>query len=349
MDFSLFNAQTSAPSPDKALQMFPQLKQYSDALGNTPLIEVPGPRNGAQILAKLESGNPSGSIKDRVAFGLFCDAVNNHHFESGPLKLLDSSGGNMARALGHLGHLCNIPVHVVIPDTATEELLQSLSESQTTVTKVDRNHFLLGIIAKSQQIAREEPGWTLLSQHLNLVNTAVHQYHTGGEICRQLEGRRPDVWVAAVGTGGSITGVYFALAKQNPELRVVGCTPREMPFGTMAPPNGQARFAGAGGLGFGFEQPFISLISSPVTFQSVSHEESLKAMFHFFEETGISIGGSAAANWIVACHVAAKLDRNAHVVTVFADAGSDIDREQGRHLLDNERKHQGKVSSYVNG
>lgn len=330
MDFSLFNAQTHAPSPDKAIEMFPQLLSFSEALGNTPLIEVPGPKNGARILAKLESGNPSGSIKDRVAFGLFCDAVNHHDFEKGPLKLIDSSGGNMARALAHLGHLCDIPVHVVIPDTAPEALLRSLAESHAKVTKVDRRYFLLGIIAKSQQIAQENPGWTLLSQHLNLVNTAVHQHHTGAEICRQLDGKTADAWVAAIGTGGTIAGVYKALSEHNPDLKVIGCTPTEMPFGTMDPPNGDPRFAGAGGLGYGFKQPFVSLISSQITFQNVSHEESLKAMFQFFDQTGIEIGGSAAANWVAAQRTAEQLDSDATIVTLFADAGSDAERERGR-------------------
>lgn len=338
MDFDLFNAQSAAPSSEKALDMFPQLRGYSESLGNTPLVEVPGPKNGGRIFAKLESKNPSGSIKDRVAFGLFCDAINAHDFDQGPLKLLDSSGGNMAKALAHLGHLCALPVHVVIPDSAPEALLQSLSDSNATVTKVDRHHFLLGIIARSQQIARAEPGWTLLSQHLNLVNTSVHQYHTGAEICRQLDGRCPDAWVAAIGTGGTLAGVYAALAQQNRDIRVVGCTPHELPFGTMDPPNGNARFAGAGGFGFGFRQPFVSLIPFEVPFQTVAYEESLKAMFRFFEETGIPIGGSAAANWIVACGVASQLDKGANVVTIFADAGSDADRERGRQLLDNERQ-----------
>ncbi|WDD94503.1 pyridoxal-phosphate dependent enzyme [Burkholderia sp. FERM BP-3421] len=332
MDFVLFNAQPSAPDRTKALAMFPQLKRYSEALGNTPLVEVPGSSNGGRVYAKLESKNPSGSIKDRVAFGLFCDAINTHDFSQGPLKLLDSSGGNMARALAYLGHLCGLTVQVVIPDSAPEALLRSLHENNAIVTLVDRHHFLLGIIARSQEIARTEPGWTLLSQHLNQVNTATHQHHTGAEIVQQLVGRRPDAWVAAVGTGGTLAGVYAALVQQNPDLRVVGCTPQELPFGTMAPPNGLNRFAGAGGFGFGFRQPFVSLIQSPVTFESVTHEESLKAMHEFFSATGIPIGGSSAANWIVARRVAQQLGQGSTVVTVFADAGSDADRERGRQL-----------------
>ncbi|AOK50589.1 MULTISPECIES: pyridoxal-phosphate dependent enzyme [Burkholderia] len=347
MDFNLFNAQPFAPDPSKALAMFPRLKRYSDALGNTPLLEVPGPKNGGRIFAKLESKNPSGSIKDRVAFGLFCDAINAHDFSQAPLKLLDSSGGNMAKALAHLGHLCGLTVQVVIPDSSSEELLRSLEESQAIVTKVDRNHFLLGIIARSQQIASEEPEWTLLSQHLNQVNTAVHQHHTGAEIRRQLDGMRAHAWVAAVGTGGTLAGVYAALAEQNPDVRVIGCTPREMPFGTLEPPNGHARFAGAGGLGYGFRQPFVSLIPFSVPFQSVSHEESLKAMYAFFEATGIPIGGSSAANWLVARSVAERLGKDANVVTVFADAGNDADRERGRQLIAIERRETGSASHAI--
>lgn len=334
MDFSLFNKKEGVPSTVKTLKMFPQLRKYSEALGNTPLIEVPNPkRKGARIFAKLESKNPSGSIKDRVAFGLFCDAVNNHDFDCGPLKLLDSSGGNMAKALAYLGYLSGVTVQVVIPDSAPEELLQSLYDSKAIVTKVDRKYFLLGIIAKSRQIAQEESGWTLLSQHLNLVNTAIHQYHTGAEICHQLAQKNADVWISAIGTGGTIAGVYKALSQKNSKLQVIGCTPSEMPFGTMEPPNSTSRFAGAGGLGFGFKQPFISLISGALNFQTVSYDESMKSMFMFFEETGIPIGGSSAANWIIACETASKLGEGANVITVFADAGNDKDREYGRQLL----------------
>ncbi|XBS69528.1 pyridoxal-phosphate dependent enzyme [Acerihabitans sp. KWT182] len=236
MNFKLFNPQQGVPDPTKALELFPQLSSFSQGLGNTPLKEVPGPEGGAKILAKLESTNPFGSVKDRTAFGLFCDAVNRHDFSQRPLKLLDASGGNMGRALAMLGHLCDIPVHLVIPDSSSQTLLNTLREANAEITLVDKRHFLLGMIARAQEIKRQNPSWTLLSQHLNLANVAVHRHQTGQEILRQLAGAKAGGWVASVGTGGTLSGVFAALEQDNPALKVQGTTPKEMPFATFSPP-----------------------------------------------------------------------------------------------------------------
>nr|AMB18977.1 RosC [Erwinia rhapontici] len=330
MNFELFNPQEAAPATDKAFSLFPVLKKFYASLGKTPLIPVPGPQGHATILAKYEFSNPFGSVKDRTAFGLFCDAINQHDFDQGELKLLDSSGGNMAKALAKLGNMCGIAVQVVIPDSSPEQLVKTLRADNATVTLVDRSQFLLGVIARSQQIARDDPSWTLLSQQLNLVNTAVHQYQTGAEILRQLNGTHASGWVSAVGTGGTLTGVYAALSRHNPDIIAWGTTPAELPYGTLNAPNGEAKFAGAGGLGFGFRQPFISqLMPKNLPFNEVSYREALTAMYEFWQLTGVKIGASSAANWKTAWKLAATLGKNQQVVTLFADAGSDAEREKG--------------------
>ena len=333
MNFEIFNHQDGAPNPAKALRKFPQLASFYHGLGNTPLQEVPGPGGGARILAKLEFYNPFGSVKDRTAFGMFCDAINRHDFNQGPLKLLDASGGNMGRALAMLGNLCDIAVHLVIPDSSPDTLINTLREANAELTLVDRRHFLLGMIARAQEIKQQDAGWTLLSQHLNLANLAVHQYQTGGEILRQMAGSKVSGWVAAVGTGGTLSGVYAALEPDNPGLIVQGTTPLEMPFGTMSPPDGRDKFAGSGGMGFGFRQPFIARINrDEVPFRHVGYEEALSAMYEFYQLTGIRIGGSSAANWKNAYGLAQSLGPDEVVVTLFADAGSDHEREKGKGL-----------------
>ncbi|MFZ4831858.1 pyridoxal-phosphate dependent enzyme [Rouxiella sp. Mn2063] len=331
MNFELFNQHDGAPATDKAFALFPQLMKFHTELGNTPLQPVPSPTGKATILAKFESNNPFGSVKDRTAFGLFCDAINQHDFSNGELKLLDSSGGNMAKALAKLGNMCGIAVQVVIPDSSPEALIDMLKSDNAVVTLVDRNHFLLGVIARSQQIALNDRSWTLLSQHLNLVNTAVHQYQTGEEIRHQLNGTCADGWVSAVGTGGTLSGVSAALSQDNPQLVVWGTTPQELPYGTLSAPNGEAKFAGAGGLGYGFRQPFIGqLMPQEPPFKTVSYREALSAMYEFFHLTGIKIGASSAANWKVAWKLAQSMNPGQQVVTLFADAGSDMDRDKGR-------------------
>ncbi|WJV63930.1 pyridoxal-phosphate dependent enzyme [Pectobacteriaceae bacterium CE70] len=336
MKFELFNPQSTAPDTEKAFRLFPQLKKFYAKLGRTPLIPVPSPEGHATILAKYEFNNPFGSVKDRTAFGLFCDAINQHDFSKGELKLLDSSGGNMAKALAKLGEVCGISVQVVIPDSSSEMLIDTLKSANAIVTLVDCKQFLLGIIARSQQIARDDSSWTLLSQHLNLVNTAVHQYQTGAEIINQLNGTRVDGWVSAVGTGGTFSGVFAALNGHNPQLIAWGTTPTELPYGTLNAPNGEAKFAGAGGLGFGFRQPFISeLMPKNLPFNEVSYREALSAMYEFYHLTGVKIGASSAANWKTAWKLASTLKKHQQVVTLFADAGTDTEREKGEAWFKN--------------
>ncbi|WP_233420740.1 pyridoxal-phosphate dependent enzyme [Xenorhabdus nematophila] len=256
MNFELFNSQDSMPDTEKAFTLFPELKKIDNTLGNTTLIPVPSPEGKASILAKLEFENPFGSVKDRVAFGLFCDAINQHDFSQGELKLLDASGGNMAKALAKLGNMCDIPVHVVVPDSAPEELIDIFKTENATITCVDHNFFLLGVITRARQIAEEDSSWTLLAQHLNRVNTAIHEYQTGTEIREQLNGTYADGWVAAVGTGGTLAGVATALRRDNPQLKVWGTTTKELPYGSLAAPNGKKKVCGCWWIWLGFPSTF---------------------------------------------------------------------------------------------
>lgn len=334
MNFALFNSLNGAPDPTRALSLFPALNSFYQALGNTPLQPVPGPAGGGRILAKFEFVNPFGSVKDRAAFGMFCEAINQHDFSRAPLKLLDASGGNMGKALAKLGQLCGIPIHLIIPDSSPPPLVDFLRDAGAELSTVESRFFLLGLISRAQAIGLHDPSWTLLSQHLNLVNVAIHQYQTGQEIRRQLAAEKADGWVAAVGTGGTLSGVYAALVKDNPALRVLGTTPSELPFGTYDPPNDCDKFGGAGGMGFGFRQPFLAHMGlEHVPFKEVSWQASLSAMYEFHRLTGVRIGASAAANWRCAYELAQEMTPAQCVITLFADAGSDAERDRGEQYF----------------
>ncbi|TVT11367.1 pyridoxal-phosphate dependent enzyme [Amycolatopsis bartoniae] len=306
------------------LEKFPGLRQFRANLGRTPLVRVPGPPDGAAIYAKYEFHNPFGSVKDRTAYALICAAVNGWDGVS-PLRLLDASGGNMARALAHLGRLMAVPVRLVVPESVPRALVDELAELGAIVDLADAERFLLGIIETSEAIHAAEPGWTLLSQHRNAANVAMHEFVTGQEIIGQLGPRTADCWVAAIGSGGTITGVSRALRTRFKDLRVVGVTPAELPYGTELPPNGAAKFPGAGGLGFGHRQPFVATELPDLPVLAVSYENSLAAMREFLDSTGVRIGASSAANWLAAKEVASTMRPEQTVVTLFADAGSRAD------------------------
>ncbi|MEU9608308.1 pyridoxal-phosphate dependent enzyme [Streptomyces sp. NPDC048057] len=305
-----------------ALARYPLLREFRATLGGTPLVEVPGPPGGAKILAKYELRNPTGSAKDRPAYSMLCRAVNEHSGKQGPLKLIDCSGGNMARALTGLSRLTDIPVRAVMPDSVPQSLLTHLSEAGCAIDLVPASEFPLAIMQRASEIAEEDPTWTLLAQHRNMANVAAHQFFTGREIVGQLDGARARAVVAAVGSGGMLAGVARALRSVSPDLAIVGVTPAELPYGTPEPPNSEPKFAGAGGLTYGMLQPFVEKLLPEFESAQVSNSEAMRAMYDFWQATGTRIGSSAGASWLIAQEQAKKLGPDDVVVTVFADSGS---------------------------
>lgn len=311
-----------APPDDAyALSIYPQLAAFRSQLGNTPLAVVPGPDDGARILAKYEFANPFGSVKDRAAYALLCAAVARHDSQGLPLKLLDFSGGNFALALGGLGNLTGIPVRLAVPDATPPSIMNRLKGWGVQLDLVRADQFLYGIIRRAVSIAAEEPTWTMLHQLRNPANLAVHEFMTGAEILRQLDAAQPRYFISAVGSGGTLAGVGRALSRKFSDLRLIGVTPREMPYGTAAPPNSNRKFAGAGGLGYGMRQPFVDRLVPVPRQVTVPYEQALTAMTEFRRLTGIQIGASSAANWLVSQKIASELSTADTIVTLFADAG----------------------------
>lgn len=303
--------------------VYPALANFESRLGATELAEVPSPRGSARIVAKLEWQNPVGSIKDRVAYALMCDALSRHGTRPlSELKILEYSGGNLADALSHLGTMLGMSMRFVLSSAAPASLLSKLDKRNARVDLVDKNLGFIAVLQKALHIAEAEPDWTLLYQHRNPINVAFHRDTTGAEILAQLDGRVPSAWVASIGTGGSLIGIAHALRAAFSSIRIIGVTPDELPYGSTQPPNGLPKYAGSGGMGCGIRQPFVQVNDEIVEHRTVSFPESLKGMAEFLELTGIKIGSSAAANWLVARSIASGLPARATVVTVFPDAGT---------------------------
>jgi cysteine synthase A len=304
-------------------ERYPALHEFRSGLGNTPLLDVTGPAQGARILAKCEWVNPAGSIKDRVAYALVCTALQEHGERPlNHLRLLEYSGGNLAAALAQLGAALGIDTWCVLSSASAPSLLDQLAARKCRVELVDKELGFLAVIRTGLRIAATEPDWTLLYQHRNPANPAFHEATTGTEIVAQLNGRRPDVWIASIGTGGTLTGVLRALRRVNPAVQPIGVTPAELPYGSPQPPNGRPKYAGSGGFGYGIRQPFVRPHDHEVHHRTISYPDALAGMAEFFDRTGMRIGSSAAANWLIACDIAAELPPTATVVTVFADAGT---------------------------
>ena len=305
-------------------ERYPALARFRERLGATPLIEVPSTPGGAAIMAKCEWGNPAGSIKDRAAYAMVCDALRRHGDRPlEDLRLLEYSGGNLGLALSYLCADLGVTLRLVVAAFTSASVLDTLHSRGTLVDIAPRDEGFLGTVRGAQRIAATEPGWELLFQHINPANLTIHELTTGREIVHQLGGRKPHTWVAAIGTGGTLVGVMNALQRIQPEVRAVGITPAEAPYGHEGPPNTRPCLCGSGGFGHGIRQPFVKAYDHQIAKHShVSYQDALDGAAEFFGLTGTRLGTSAAANWLVARRIAAELPPDAVVTTVFADAGT---------------------------
>ncbi len=301
------------------LDRLPELRQVYQAVGRTPLTEVPGPDGGARIYAKQEWRNPFGSIKDRVAIALICALLNDRPDTT---DFIEYSGGNLAVALGHLGRITGLRPHLALSSATSGRVVKELRAGGAEVILCDKDRGFAHVVTTAIDIAATHPEWPFLHQHANDVNLAFHRATTGAEAVAQLAGKAPAAWVASIGTGGTLIGVLLALREVFGEVAAIGVTPAELPYGSSEPPNGLPKYAGSGGIGCGIRQPFVRSYEEHVSeHRSVDLLSCHAAMARFLGLTGIRIGTSAAANWLVASQVAAGLPASEVVVTIFPDAG----------------------------
>lgn len=306
---------------------YPALAEISAELGNTDLIEVPSLPGAARIFAKCEWQNPYGSIKDRVAYALICDALQKHGERPlSELKIMEYSGGNLAAALSGIAAKLGLAMRFVLSSAAGASLLDLLAQRGARVDLVDKELGFLEVIRHAIKIAEQEPEWQLLYQHRNALNVAFHRNTTGAEILQQLPllagQAKPRAWLASIGTGGSLIGVAQALLPHFPDMACIGVTPSELPYGSDAPPNGLPKYGGSGGLGHGIRQPFVQMLDAQLEQYILSFPEAISGMAQFYHATGIKIGSSAAANWLKAREIASRYTADEIVLTVFPCAGT---------------------------
>lgn len=228
-------------------------KIYTSAeqlIGHTPLLELThierSEKLEARILAKIESMNPGGSVKDRVARAMLDDAEAKGLLKPGAV-IIEPTSGNTGIGLASVGAARGYRVIIVMPETMSLErrLLMKAYGAELVLTEGARG--MAGAIEKANELVNEIPGAILAGQFTNPANPAVHEATTGPEIWRDTEGN-VDLFVAGVGTGGTITGVGRYLKRQNPAVRVVAVEPAASPVLS----GGQAGPHPLQGIGAGF-------------------------------------------------------------------------------------------------
>ena len=219
-------------------------------IGRTPLLELARLARAegleARLLAKLECFNPAGSVKDRVARAMIGDGEARGLLKPGG-TIIEPTSGNTGIGLAAVAAARGYRVIIVMPDTMSVERRRLMAAYGAELVLTPGAQGMAGAIQRAEELAREIPGSFLPGQFVNPANPAAHRASTGPEIWADTEGR-VDVFVAGVGTGGTITGVGEYLKSQNPSLRVVAVEPASSPVLSQ----GRAGKHGIQGIGAGF-------------------------------------------------------------------------------------------------
>lgn len=202
-----------------------------ELIGNTPLVELGNVKRelglNATVLVKLEYFNPAGSVKDRVAKAMIEDAEEKGVLKEGAV-IIEPTSGNTGIGLASIAAVNGYRLILTMPETMSVERRNILKAYGAELVLTEGSQGMKGAIARAEELAREIPGSFLAGQFINPANPAAHLSTTGPEIWRDTEGN-VDVFVAGVGTGGTITGVGTYLKSQNPNVKVVAVEPSDSP------------------------------------------------------------------------------------------------------------------------
>ena len=282
-------------------------RDITAAIGNTPMVELPrvAPHPDVRLLAKLEGANPTGSVKDRVAWAMLSDAR-----ESGVLRpgqtILEPSSGNTGISLAMLGARLGHPVRIVMPDNTTREREQLLRLYGAEIVHSPGNQGSNGAIRKAEELAAADSSLFMPYQYGNPANPRVHETSTGPEILAQAGD--VDAFVAGLGTGGTLTGVGHFLKRARPGVRVIAAEP--MPGELVQ---------GLRSLDEGFVPPVFdpSVLDDRLL---VTGRDAIIGLRLLLREEGIFGGLSSGAAISVALTVARQMTRGT-VVVLLADGG----------------------------
>jgi cysteine synthase len=275
-----------------------------DLIGNTPLVEL-RPVGNVRLHAKLESQNPTGSIKDRIAKAMIEAAEAAGELEPGR-ELLEPTSGNTGISLALVAKLKGYPLTCVIPENATAERIRLLQLFGAQLVFSPGEQGSNGAVRLALDLAEREPKYFMPFQYANQANPRAHYDGTGAEIAAALD--RVDVVVAGLGTGGTLMGVGERLRERFPDVVVAAAEP--LPGDPVM---------GLRSLDDGYVPPILD-VSKLDRKVLVSNEESVREVRRLLDEEGLFAGVSSGAVAHVARKLAAELDEGV-VVAILADGG----------------------------
>ena len=295
-------------------------KSATELIGNTPLLEVSNFQKkenitGATILAKLEYLNASGSVKDRIALAMIEDAEKKGTLKPGA-TIIEPTSGNTGIGLASVAAAKGYKAILTLPDTMSVERRNLLKAYGAQLVLTEGAKGMKGAIAKAEELNKEIEGSVILGQFDNPANPAVHAATTGPEIWNDTDGK-VDIFVAGVGTGGTLTGVGTFLKSKNPDIKIVAVEPESAPVLS----GGQPGPHKIQGIGAGFV-PKVLDTNVYDDIIKVKNEDAFHDGKAFATAEGILVGISAGA----ALHAAKELARRPEnagktIVALLPDSG----------------------------
>ena len=292
-------------------------ENITELIGNTPLLRLNryGKTLDAVVLAKLERANPAGSAKDRVGLAMIEEAEKAGLLKPGSV-IIEPTSGNTGIGLASAAAVKGYKVILTMPDTMSAERRQLLSAYGAELVLTEGKLGMAGSIAKAEELAKEIPDSFIPGQFVNPANPDVHYRTTGPEIWEDTDGK-VDIFVAGVGTGGTITGVGRYLKEKNPAVQIVAVEPADSPLLS----GGKAGSHGLQGIGANFVPEILdtAILDEILT---VTTEEAYAAGYAMAREEGVLVGITSGA----AVHAAALLakrpeNRGKTIVALLPDSG----------------------------
>jgi cysteine synthase len=292
-------------------------KSVIDLIGATPILRLNRviDAGAAEVWGKFEAGNPGGSVKDRIALAMVEEAE-----AAGTLKpggtIVEPTSGNTGIGLAMVAAVKGYRLIVTMFDTASRERRLQMQAFGAEVVLTPAAEGMRGAIDKALELKRDHPDYFLPQQFSNPANPEIHRRTTGREILTQMDSEI-DVFVAGVGTGGSLSGIGGLLKENLPGVRIVAVEPQ----GTAVLSGGEPGFSYIEGIGAGFVPDTLDRdVIDEV--RTIADDDAYEMARRLAREEGVLVGISAGANVFVAAQIAQELGEGRKVVTILCDSGT---------------------------
>ena len=285
-----------------------------ELIGNTPILKLTNmiDKDSADVYVKLEKFNPGGSIKDRASLGMIEKAESEGKLKKGAV-IIEPTSGNTGIGLAMIGRIKGYKVIIVMPETMSKERRDLIKAYGAELILTEGRKGMKGAIDKAKEMV-DEYGYFMPQQFDNIANQEKHYETTAEEIYKEIEDL--DVFVAGVGTGGTISGIGKKLKERNNEIKVVAVEPynSQVLIGNKAGDH-KIQGIGAGFIPKNYKQEYVDKVVA------VKDEDAIKTAANFASKEGMLIGISSGAAVYAAIEIAKKLGKGKKVLAIAPDGG----------------------------